>query len=120
MLFPMADGGEGTIECLRHSGIEGEIIKADFPTATNRKIPVKFFCFDKTAIIEIAQSIGIEIPVNKQLPVANRKSNTIGKQIKYLLDRGITKIIVSLGGSATNDGGIGNVTGIGGRVCLSR
>ena len=111
--FPMADGGEGTVESLtamtggsicRHtvSGPFGEPVQAHYGLLT-----------PDTAVIEIAECCGLQLISPEHRNPGKATSYGVGELIKHLLDRNISKLIVGLGGSCTNDGGAGMLTALG-------
>ena len=105
--IPVADGGEGTVEALIRAtggskifsevhGPLGDIIKASYG-----KID------EKRAIIEMASASGLTlIPKEKRNPLYTSTLGT-GELIKDALDKGFREIYIAIGGSATNDGGMG-------------
>lgn len=113
-LFPVGDGGDGTGALLiKH--LHGIIIKADIHDALGREITASFGLVDNglTAIIEMANASGIRLLDPTELNPM--KANTVGtgELIKVALGKGVTKIIIGMGGSATVDGGIGILSALG-------
>lgn len=115
---PMADGGEGTIEALVASTggtrIEVEVL-GPIPT---EKITTYYglLADKKTAVIEMAKANGIEhLAKEKRNPLLTSTYGT-GEMIMAALDQGVEKIIIGLGGSATNDGGAGMAQALGVRL----
>ena len=62
---------------------------------------------DGSAIIETAEIVGITDPVGMGVPVEARSTRGMGEAIRALLDAGVRRFFVALGGSSTNDGGAG-------------
>ncbi len=112
---PMADGGEGTVDALISSS-EGQYIRCEVmgPLADQR-ILTYFGLIDagKTAIIEMAKANGIELlePARRN-PLLTSTYGT-GEMIRSALDLGVSKIIIGLGGSVTNDAGAGMAQALG-------
>ena len=112
--IPMADGGEGTVEALvRTAG--GRIIPSESVDALNR--PIKSFYGvlgdGETAVIEMAASSGIELlRPEERNPLLTSTFGT-GLLLKAVMEAGVTKIIIGIGGSATNDGGAGMAQALG-------
>lgn len=105
-LRPMADGGEGSLEALAVAG--GEWLSLDLPIAAGfEKNTNMLRLSEDEAVIEVAQCVGIEDLNDDSPDIWNRHSSSIGRQIRYLLDKGIRKFTVALGGSCTSDGGLG-------------
>jgi len=111
--FPIADGGEGTVEALV-SANHGDIHHIHVTGPTGAPVLAKLGVFNKkTAVIEVAAASGLTlIPTKKRNPYYTTSFGT-GELIKYALDEGCREIIVGLGGSATNDGGIGMAQALG-------
>lgn len=117
VLTPMADGGEGTVDALvaatagRRVDIEvtgplGEPVQATYGLLGN----------GDTAIIEMAAASGLAlVPVSKRDPRITTTRGT-GELIRDALDRHVRRIIVGLGGSATNDAGAGMAQALGFRL----
>lgn len=111
---PMADGGEGTVQSLVDA-TNGKIIKIN-ATGPLYKSVESFYGIlgdEKTAIIEMAAASGLPlISENERNPLKSTSYGT-GELIKDALNRGCKKIILGLGGSATNDGGVGMARALG-------
>lgn len=105
-LLPFSDGGEGFLETLAPA-LEAEIISGNTVNALGKKIKAQFGWIEttKTGIIEFAQASGLTL-VGELNPLLATSFGT-GTQILELLNKGAKKIIIGLGGSATNDGGLG-------------
>jgi glycerate kinase len=71
---------------------------------------------DGSAIVETAEIVGITDPVGMGIPVEARSSRGMGEAIRALLDAGVRRFFVALGGSSTNDGGAGLLAGLGMRL----
>ncbi|MGF7184517.1 glycerate kinase [Desulfitispora alkaliphila] len=114
ILVPMADGGEGTTLALveatggtMHSvsvtGPLGEPIVAQWGKLGD----------GTTGVVEVAQASGLTlVPADKRNPLVTTSYGT-GELIKAALDQGCTKLILGIGGSATNDGAMGLVAALG-------
>lgn len=111
---PMADGGEGTLQSLVDSHA-GEIIEKEVTGPLGNKIN-SYFGFlnkSKTGVIEMALASGLPlIPENKLNPMKTTTYGT-GELIKAALDRGAEELIIGIGGSATNDAGVGMAQALG-------
>lgn len=114
--LPVADGGEGTLDALiaAHSGemhnmhVEGPLgqpVNARWGLITNES--------QQTAIIELAEASGIAInsPAERNIELASTYGT--GQLIKAALEQGVSRVILCLGGSATNDGGAGIAQALG-------
>ena len=111
---PLADGGEGTVEALS-SGVKGEIIELEVTGPLFEKVTAKYFIMaeNNTAVIEMASAAGLTlIEENKRNPL---KTTTfgVGELILDAIEKGCRRFIIGIGGSATNDGGIGMLGALG-------
>ncbi|RKO64028.1 glycerate kinase family protein [Caldibacillus debilis] len=111
---PMADGGEGTVQSLVDA-TNGTIYEIEVTGPLGNKVTAKYGIMgDKeTAVIEMAEASGIQYVTDEtKNPMATTTYGT-GELIKACLDKGIKKIIIGIGGSATNDGGTGMAEALG-------
>lgn len=114
--LPMADGGEGTVAALVAT-THGRIVKKTVTGPLGR--PVEAFYGltgdGQTAVIEMAAASGLEIvPPAERNPLLTTTYGT-GELVRDALDAGVRHIIFGIGGSATNDGGVGMVQALGGK-----
>jgi glycerate kinase len=111
--LPVADGGEGTIAAIKHAS-GGEFIAMTVTGAAGNPVTARYLAIDgKRAIIEMAEASGLTgTPPEKRNPLYTTSRGT-GELIRDALRRGFTDIAVSLGGSATNDGGMGALIALG-------
>ena len=114
--IPVSDGGEGTVKILSKL-LKGELVetKTKDPLLRNKKSCFGIFEIDnkKTALIEMAEASGIEkISKEERNPLKTSSFGT-GELIKKAISKGAEKIILTLGGSATNDGGMGMLEALG-------
>ncbi|HTR09124.1 MAG TPA: glycerate kinase [Paraburkholderia sp.] len=112
---PMADGGEGTLDAMLSVGGERRVITVEGAAGPKRDAAVGLLR-DGSAIIETAEIVGITDPVGMGVPVAARSTRGMGEAIRALLDEGVRRFYVALGGSSTNDGGAGLLAGLGLRL----
>jgi len=122
---PMADGGEGTLDAvltavgdadsrrrLNVSGAGGSAIDAAYGILASAA--------GATAVLEAAQVVGITDAKGMGAPVGMRTTRGIGEVIRTLLDQGVRRFMVGLGGSSTNDGGAGMLSALGWSLCDAR
>lgn len=114
---PMADGGEGTIDSLIDA-TNGQkyAVKVTEPLGTPVTAHYGILGDQKTAIIEMAEASGLSyVPQNKRTPATIKKTTTFGtgELINAALKHDVTRVIIGLGGSSTNDGGSGMAQAIG-------
>jgi len=115
--IPMADGGEGTVQCLINA-TEGKILKEKVTGPLGDEVWSSYGILGdkKTAVIEMAEASGLTlVPENKRNPLITTTYGT-GQLIKAALDQGCRKMIIGIGGSATNDGGAGMVQALGAKL----
>jgi len=111
---PMADGGEGTVQALVDA-TKGELLNVEVEDPLGR--PVNSFLGilgdRKTAIIEMAAASGLELLKEEEKDPLITSTYGSGQLILSALKKGCKKIIVGIGGSATNDGGAGMMQALG-------
>ena len=112
--LPLADGGDGTIEVLNFY-LEGEMIAVEVHDPLHRKIKASYLYSEgkKTAYIEMAEASGIRLLKNEEANPMLTSTYGTGELIKDALDRGVNHIILGIGGSATNDAGLGMARALG-------
>ena len=112
--IPIADGGEGTVDAMvRATNGSFEFSEVEGPMVENTRARWGMLGNSKTAVIEIAEACGLHlVSANKRNPMA-ASSYGVGQLVIAALDKGAKKIIIGLGGSATNDGGYGFLKAIG-------
>lgn len=110
----IADGGEGTVEAIVEAS-GGSYISAQVHDPLKRIIVAKYGLSgnSKTAVIEMSAASGIELLKKKERNPWITTSYGTGELIKDALDRGLRRLIIGIGGSATNDGGIGMASALG-------
>lgn len=113
VMKPMADGGEGTIEALLTATL-GETIPIVCTGPLGDQIKTEYAILkDGTAVIEYAKIAGLmQVPTLQRNPDYTT-SFGLGEVIKDALDRGSTSFIIGIGGSATNDAGLGMLLALG-------
>ncbi|HDL3180066.1 TPA: glycerate kinase, partial [Mannheimia haemolytica] len=113
-LVPMADGGEGSVQSLvdaTHGSLQKISVIA--PLANEVEGFFGLSGDQKTAFIEMAAASGLHlVPMEQRNPLVTTSYGT-GQLIKAALDLGVEKIILGIGGSATNDGGVGMLQALG-------
>ncbi|WP_321914860.1 MULTISPECIES: glycerate kinase [unclassified Paraburkholderia] len=109
---PMADGGEGTLDAMLSIGGERRVMTVEGAAGPKRDAAVGLLS-DGSAIVETAEIVGITDPVGMGVPVEARSTRGMGEAIRALLDEGVRRFYVALGGSSTNDAGAGLLAGLG-------
>jgi glycerate kinase len=112
--FPIADGGDGTGRLIIER-CKGVVLSQRVHDPLGRKIDSRFGLIDngKTAVIEMADASGLRLLKKEELNPMQTSSYGTGELINAALDKGVTKIIIAMGGSATVDGGCGILKALG-------
>lgn len=105
---PMADGGEGTIDVISYV-TKGQFMKVSVHGPMHELIEAKYWLLEdqKTAFIEVAEACGIQLVSIENRNPLKASSYGVGELILDALRHGVKRIYVGLGGSVTNDGGLG-------------
>jgi glycerate 2-kinase len=114
--LPLADGGPGFVEVLR-SSLAGELVPVTVPGPLGLPTPAALLLVEgpggAVAYVEAAQAIGLHlVPADRRDPTRT-SSLGLGQLLRAALDLGVRRVVVGLGGSATNDGGAGLLAGLG-------
>lgn len=113
-LVPMADGGEGTVQSLVDAtGGILQKVAVSHPLAGGVQATFGLSGESKTAFIEMAEASGLHLVPSEQRNPLKTTSFGTGELIKAALDCGVQKILLGIGGSATNDGGVGMLQALG-------
>jgi glycerate kinase len=112
--FPVGDGGDGTAALIVQKN-NGTIINAEAHDALGRNIHSSFGLIDNgiIAVIELADASGIQLLQPQDLDPLHTTTYGTGELIKHALDKGVSRIIMGIGGSATVDGGAGILQALG-------
>lgn len=112
--IPMADGGEGTVDALINF-LGGSKIQVWVKDPLFRKIEAEYGILrdNNTAVIEMASASGLDLLAPEERNPMNTTTYGTGELILDAMDRGCRNFIIGIGGSATNDGGIGMVAALG-------
>ena len=116
VLAPVADGGDGTLNALV-DGTGGQVFASRVTGPLGQPVEAQWGVMGdgRTAVIEMALASGIAlVPQRRRNPRITTTAGT-GEILREALDRGYDRIIVGLGGSATNDGGTGLAAALGAR-----
>lgn len=114
---PMADGGEGTVQSLVDA-TGGEIIEVEVTGPDGRRVKAMFGLLGDgdTAVIEMASASGIHLIKKEERNPLHTTTYGTGELIKAALDKGVKRIFIGIGGSATNDGGAGMIQALGAKL----
>jgi glycerate kinase len=111
VLVPMADGGEGTVDAFVRGGAERHVVRVHDPLG--ERIHASFAMLGTTAIVEMAQASGLELISPQRRDIMHADTYGTGELLRAALDAGAQRIIIGLGGSATNDAGTGMLRALG-------
>ena len=115
---PLADGGEGTVEALVE-GMGGIFVTKEVTGPLGEKVEATYGIIEseddlsKTAIIEMSAAAGITLVPEESRNPMNTTTFGVGELILDAIERGCRHFIVGIGGSATNDGGVGMLQALG-------
>ena len=112
LLLPVGDGGEGTVDAIKSSlDLEEKTVQVTGPFGD--EVLMSYFQKRELALFEVANLVGLaKIPFDKRNPL-EIQTKGIGQLILHLIEQGIKDIYVGVGGTASNDGGIGIAAGLG-------
>lgn len=114
--YSIADGGEGTVDAFLEAG-HGKKVYVKTTDAYGKKISTYYTVIEqgKTAVLEVANIIGLNMHAKEERAPFFGSSFGVGTVLLDAYKRGCRKIIIGLGGSATNDGGMGFLQALGAR-----
>ena len=112
--IPMADGGEGTVQSLLDA-VGGELVSCTVKGPDGRKVRADYgiLADNRTAVIEMAAASGLSLVSGGSRNPLETTTFGTGELIRNALDRGVETIILGIGGSATNDAGVGMAQALG-------
>lgn len=111
---PLADGGEGTVEALTF-GMGGRFVQIKVTGPLGELVNCTYGVIEekKLAIVDIAGAAGITLVAKQNRNPMNTTTYGVGEVIRDAIGRGCRHFIVGIGGSATNDGGVGMLQALG-------
>ena len=110
--IPVADGGEGTIDCFL-AGVGGETVYCDVSGPFGERMRAPYLRLpDGSAVVEMAVCAGLPLVGERKDPLT-ATTYGVGELMRHAMDSGCRRIIVGLGGSATNDCGCGAAAALG-------
>ncbi|WP_203256093.1 glycerate kinase [Hyunsoonleella ulvae] len=112
--LPLADGGDGTIAVVNYY-LAGKVVKVKVSNPFFKPVEASYLYASstKTAFIEMAEASGVKLLNPEQLDCKNATTFGTGELIKDAIKRGVKTVILGIGGSATNDCGIGMASALG-------
>lgn len=109
---PMADGGPGFVDVL-HDALGGRLHALTVRGPSGQPTPVTLLVHQGTAYLESAQACGLHlVPPDQRTPL-HLSTWGVGQAVLAALETGVGRIVIGLGGSATNDGGAGMLGALG-------
>lgn len=111
---PLADGGEGTVDALVQ-GMNGSLRKVRVTGPLGDKVDAAYGIIEeaKMAVIEMSAAAGITLVSDEKKNPLFTTTYGVGEMIRDAIEKGCRKFVVGIGGSATNDGGIGMLQALG-------
>ena len=112
--LPLADGGDGTIEVVNYY-LKGDVVHVEVNNPFFKPVIASYLYSKttKTGFIEMAEASGLKLLRLEQFDCKNATTLGTGEMILDAIKKGASKIILGIGGSATNDCGIGMATALG-------
>ncbi len=111
-MLPLADGGEGSLEILIDS-LGLDIVEVTVHDPLFRSTQAVYGRSGDVAYVEMAQSSGLQLLQPSERSAVNTSSVGVGELMRHSIDAGVKKMYLFVGGSATNDGGMGMAHGLG-------
>lgn len=114
---PLADGGEGTVDALVAAlGGTTVVRRVAGPLGAPVEAAYGLVHDGRTAVVELAAASGLHLVAPADRDPSRAGTHGTGELVADALDRGVRRLVLGLGGSATNDGGAGMLTALGARV----
>ncbi len=114
VLVPVADGGDGLLEVMQGIMVGKSVsVQVSGPMGVPIQAPFSYFPESNVAAIEMALASGLALLPTDQRDVMKTTTVGTGELIRAALDKDVSRIYVGIGGSATNDGGIGMASALG-------
>ena len=112
--LPLADGGEGTVEAVI-TAVRGEYVTATVKNPLGKPVKATYGIIpeSKTAVVEMSAAAGITLIGEEERNPLNTTTYGVGELILDAIMRGCRSFVIGIGGSATNDGGIGMLQALG-------
>lgn len=114
---PVADGGEGTIEAIIYGRKNVSAEKCTVTGPLGERLTVSYITYDaderKTAVMEMSAAAGLPLVPEEQRDPMHTTTYGVGEMIRDAVSKGCERFIIGIGGSATNDGGIGMLQALG-------
>lgn len=114
---PLGDGGEGTLDAVL-AATDGEVREAQVTGPLGEAVTARWgwLAEQRTAFVEMASASGLELVPKARRDVGVATSRGTGELLQAALDAGAERLVLAIGGSATNDGGAGLLQALGARL----
>lgn len=112
VLRPMSDGGPGFVDVVAEA-LDGQLREVSVTDPSGDEVPAEFAMVGDTAYVEVAQACGLHLIPAAELDPEHATSYGVGQLIKAAVKSGAQRIVVGLGGTATNDAGAGALAALG-------
>lgn len=113
---PLSDGGDGFAEAIRFAvGCPVQAVEVTGPLFERVQVEIVLLDAGHTAVVESAQACGVLLVPRDQRSPSRTTTRGVGEMMRAAVDAGAREIVVGLGGSATNDGGMGMLAAFGWR-----
>ncbi len=112
LVKPLADGGEGTVEALTQGG-GGTIRTCSVTGPLGTPVTARYGIIGATAIVEMAQAAGLPLVPPEARDPLYTTTYGVGQLLRDAIGQGCREFLVGIGGSATNDGGVGMLQALG-------
>jgi glycerate kinase len=112
-LAPLSDGGPGFVDVLATALPDAELLAVTVEDPLARPVRAELLLHGETAYVESAQACGLHLLAPAERDPLRATTYGVGQLLTAALDAGATRIVVGLGGSATNDGGAGLLAALG-------
>ena len=118
LAIPVADGGEGSLAAIRNAYPDSMEITINVYGPLYWKVDARYLILPdcKTAFIEISEACGLELLDKDMRDPLKTSTYGFGQMIADAISRGCTKVIAALGGTSTNDAGVGMLSALGYRI----
>ena len=110
---PLSDGGPGLVEVLHASLPDSRLVELEVEGPLARPVPAALLVDGRTAYVESAAACGLHLLAPAERDPRVTTTYGVGQLVLAALDAGATRVVVGLGGSATNDGGAGLLAALG-------
>ena len=111
LTIPVADGGEGTVDCFVHA-LQAQRVRVEVTGPWGESVTADYAVHGDTAFVEMAQAAGLPMVGERKDP-SRTTTYGVGEIIAHAVKSGCRHIVLGLGGSCTNDGGTGAAAALG-------